>query len=1630
VLAGGWVIWFTSYGKEIWYERFQSRWQGWLRDHNASGSEETRSAILVSGGRELLIKDADGSGWKGFMYPAELNGVADAVNWAAERWSKVAGLKVARAITYFYSSAEARSGMSAELSLLRSAVPAPVQQPQKTEDEGKLRLPMDDPGLVGGFVWSARYRENGDWDPETLYLSPIQGSGGGLGAEMPATAEVYSVYRIHEGHQVEGLAAGGWDNNNYSIEQPTDAGARMAVAAPMNSGGQRPVNQTMMALSVRDLGAVEILSGSQTKMGVDMAKGLAEVEKLLPVIAGQGTRTLYLYGVLSSGTMSEDIHTAPDGPAHAVFSRDGRVAVMESGYPKHRENIGGRSMDNSAGSMFSSYDLGAIHPGSLPKGADVAAKQAELEEQLKNLIRLAFKEYGISIYLDFIPWRAPDAVTAENYKSFYYRELSAPEQKEYDLLPPGDNAKRRTWISSILKKAGDFTAVRVPKADGTGETLIFTRRADIGIASEDQVVPNPFHPQTQRYWIENLKRFVDWGVAGVRVDLGWRILADWQYQYYNEMRGFLGRRGVKLEDWMRSAGINDLAAGETFEVWWERQKRLAMPWRQIISEVGAYSRMVNRKPFDFIIEVYQEAYSAEVKQLLALGVKRNYDDRFFKAIVDGVLNKKEGLLDAVRKAVEASPHGVIFLSNYDQNALMNLLEEAGAVDAKEGLQLIISVLGRLGVPVMIDGREFIEEHGQAVPMVGGGKRGKDDFHAYAWSKELDRRREDGWAAKAFAGAPWSELLQTLEQKLGKPVSPKDMWVPRNTSANNRYVPIFWRDPERGWFLMLADTHPSWGPEYNYGPGRIKIELTASELPASMDPDAFAANFDRAQSVLISGANVWRAGLSDWNSPTSTERTLDIDLDPNGFKSANLLIYLGPAKAVRESADPIKHIFVDTTIPGDREELLLSLLRDQHTSPEMASQALWMAIADPHENVRATAANVLAQWHLEYGGPAQTAETWTQSLLDPLAVREVLGAAQPGYDAKHGRRNGRYAVLHALKLLSWMSRGEWPSGGEGQSYADSVIERVRSQIKLDAQSWDAKKEVRVRRTVRAEIKATHPNRRSLKHPEFEWDRDLSLGSDQLNSILQILRAVVVRSEEVAAHYPDSRRDTFYWVLEAVHEIVPDVPGDIAADAVYRGALPAGARMAEAYGVVIAEDHLEDPVLATRFTKLDAERGLHARPSDAVSLMADYVNLAAQMAQKKVWLRVRRAPEALSTNSDEETSQGFADLNSVLSLLTLGVTDGTELALEIGGTLSQQEADSLADIFAQLLSDRVTLSRGLNSSPVAKNEYRDRIYHVFDPEGTPLDSPLKARAHLRWNRVDRFLAQVIEAHPADQRAHIAIERDDETLAVFQVWRDKKTVWYALKGQAGRLPVEKVGSELPSNLPVYTPMIDLDTDSDSDRRIMPDAAVSLDIALAGDLIHWAGAWLGVDLKDAPLRANVELDEDDLIRRIGYGRDREAAEDLRRRLKIIQTHIHDMGMGRLLFKGQTDAIAGAPTARLFHPSNAGYADEANPGTLKWSYLQEDSEILPVLSSAILSALILAAPEEGKVSYLAALSPLYQRLIGSSDPNDVLTPELIEAARSNPGLLKPIKPLTLRGYLDVAVYLQELGRQAARMAA
>jgi serine/threonine protein phosphatase PrpC/phosphotransferase system HPr-like phosphotransfer protein len=1208
--AGGRVIWYSNFGKEMWFERFYPSWKERLIRDGLWDSRGLQNSFLLSAGREFLVDDPHSGGFKVFLNQ-KAEDLADPISWATDRLSDTEGIKVGQGILSLSPFLGSAQELGRDLEVMRAfsaMVLAGRRVPERTGGLPAGRgtpIEIDDESSAAGFVWSARHLPGERlWDPDTLHLTPfIQTPGSAQAVEVPRGAEVYAVYQVPANGASDGLVKGGWVISER--EMSSSFGARMADPVPpaRASDPELRISGPMISLNVRDLGAVPMVSAdggpdAEPYVGVDMIKGLRTARSWLPEFGRQGIGRVYLVGLAASGEMSgliqsdwrEPRNRRPDslgtgGPLF-YYGNPGNngVAVQVSAWLKNRKSVDGHRFDNRLGqNVFSVMDPRRIHEGSVPPAPTAEESQRVFEEELRALLREA-RELGIDVYGDWIPWRAPESVTFENYKRFFWRELTPEEEADYakavaeekKLFPEGhgkrfeDTRSRRKllpterWIGEILKKAGPFVPVRLPLPDG-GEKLVFVRRANIGIDSEDQLVPNPLHPDNIRESIEGLVWLSELGFSGVRTDLGFRLLLDYIRPYFDEMRAHLAKRGQTLEGWMRESGIRTLREGEPFEDWWERQKSTVQPLREIISVVRHWALEM-----DFVIEAYPYQ-SHEQKELLALGVDHNYDDSFFKGMLHALRTHSEALPEALRGALARAPHGTVYASNFDEDSLARLLKKSNRQSAAAGIRLLLAVLPRMGVPVLYTEREYLGLEGSAVPMPGGSDPNDDSHHPFPSEGEFADRLKPDWAARKIQSAPLPAMLRELEKALGPRTLPSEVWIPGNTNAKNRLVPLFWRDASGDWYLAIADLYPEWGANTGFGPGRIKIEINPSEMPAGLDPSLFTGLMAVHQPYAVwSQSPFWRIGTGDWLSKGSA-RTLDIDIDHDHYQSFNMVLKLGPGRTVSR-LDPARpaDIWEPGRQPRARERALLKLLAAAPAGDPEAVNAVQIALSYPDDNLRAQAANILARRSLVARSPHTEPADLAELMMDPFAPYRAAGVQIPQaylrvYPEPVARqwltRNGRYSLMHTLKHLSLLARGVNEEQAPGDAaYASAALKAFREKLAAAAADWKPSRDEDLRREVDRAIEET----RSVR-PRVEWDRDLGAGSSVPANAAEVLRTMVLRSEAVTGKYPKEHRDTFYWVLEAVREIVPDIAGDPAAEMIYRGrGTASGARMAAAAG----------------------------------------------------------------------------------------------------------------------------------------------------------------------------------------------------------------------------------------------------------------------------------------------------------------------------------------------------------------------------------------------------------------------------------------------------------------------------------
>ena len=132
---------------------------------------------------------------------------------------------------------------------------------------------------------------------------------------------------------------------------------------------------------------------------------------------------------------------------------------------------------------------------------------------------------GIELVTDIIAWRSPSGVTSKNYRQTFYQEISDEENRQFRGQP---EEKRDGWVAEWLerksrekdRKVDGSAAVRI-KEDGRLERVILVEQLFFnGSHSTDQVILNPLHSSTRKYYLEAMISWMRRGVFEFRVDLG------------------------------------------------------------------------------------------------------------------------------------------------------------------------------------------------------------------------------------------------------------------------------------------------------------------------------------------------------------------------------------------------------------------------------------------------------------------------------------------------------------------------------------------------------------------------------------------------------------------------------------------------------------------------------------------------------------------------------------------------------------------------------------------------------------------------------------------------------------------------------------------------------------------------------------------------------------------------------------------------------------------------------------------------------------------------------------------------------------------------------------------------------
>jgi len=495
-----------------------------------------------------------------------------------------------------------------------------------------------------------------------------------------------------------------------------------ASSGPVATENTRRMPGPVLAINVMDAGA-------KVDGEVTYGESLKKITKIIPNLAQRGFKILYLYGGLfAMGIISKELHCVRDPEVHSVESKDETVIVRMENYATRKVTMeNGLIILDNHGNSFSPSDMRSLNP---------QLSDGDIQQDLDELIRVA-RAHGMDVMTDWIPWRAPDAVTAENYHKFHHRRLSQDELEKWKIDHKKGMMARAEFIFKLLQKNPEYAVKLVTNETGDKEPILVLHPS-LSFPHKDQVIPNIFLKEVQDDYIAELKALIDMGVAGVRIDLIHLLLRGHQEGFRNKVSlGF-----VPPHD-------------ELYE-----------PLRRILYEVKSYARE-KRVNFTVLGETYTNG-NQDYPEMFRKNWEGLVDFVYYKPVFDHyVAGTVQSLRDALVHAL-LNTGLVVFGSNFDEQSLKN------TGGARYGFISLLLFLGRAGLSVMVDFRELIDHSGPLIPIVG-------PAHPVVNNAELKERREKNLLQLVNDSHVVKDLDVLPELAPGTPATIL------NTSAQNRYI---------------------------------------------------------------------------------------------------------------------------------------------------------------------------------------------------------------------------------------------------------------------------------------------------------------------------------------------------------------------------------------------------------------------------------------------------------------------------------------------------------------------------------------------------------------------------------------------------------------------------------------------------------------------------------------------------------------------------------------------------------------------------------------------------------------------------------------------------------------------------
>lgn len=532
--------------------------------------------------------------------------------------------------------------------------------------------------------------------------------------------------------------------------------------------------ELMGAFNLMDVGAEKRSDGTVT-----YSDSFQKLKRLLPFFRALGYGKIYLYGGLyEMGEISKRLHGVAADPSRYVVDDDVFPRTMiRGGYGVKADGV----LADNKGNSFSPISMRDLNPGLSDVYTDNSFSRGSHERSRAQLMEVAVaaKAQGMKVVADFIPWLAPEGVTEDNYKMFFYKELPDDfTQGRFKKSFPDLSEEQKQAVMRDLIAQGGFFVKRFGEPGSDRLVLIRHMYNEPGV---DQAMPNPFHPLTQQYYLNTLKDRLAEGVEEVRVDLAHKLLRQNLKPIFD---------GWLVDGWQVGLGGEYRANEEPFETVIRQAKAYAAEKGQVMEfDMEAYDVIGPEH-----VAVHRHLQSIGADRAYFVPVHHDYrriakgdiDANHYQALFELVHNLKNGKLPGrdVAPLLE-----MIFASNYDEPSL----NQMGG--PKRAMWFLLLLMAKSGVPVLMDFRDMLDHYGQFIPIPGSS-------HPFPTLSERERRRDFNGLISELERAPSIQEARALSglEPSDKPIN----LVFLDNEKRYQFISAAWNNPG-----LESDESPEW-----------------------------------------------------------------------------------------------------------------------------------------------------------------------------------------------------------------------------------------------------------------------------------------------------------------------------------------------------------------------------------------------------------------------------------------------------------------------------------------------------------------------------------------------------------------------------------------------------------------------------------------------------------------------------------------------------------------------------------------------------------------------------------------------------------------------------------------------------